>query len=198
MLATPAARLLVLVPPGEVPVVDLAERIWTLAAEAGAAVLLVGLARQPEQEPQVRRSLSLLETHTRFGEVPVSTRVARVRDWLAAVKQLRRPGDCVVCFPVQHAAAGAWGLRRQPLVHALRDELRVPAYEVTDVPLPHAGLGERWRATVSLAVSLAIIAAFFVFQAWAQAIPGGMLLVALSVVVEFALLAASHTWQNQG
>ena len=197
-MVTRAARLLVLVPDGDLPIVELAERLWSLAGDTGAAVLLVGLAARPEQEPGVRRSLTLLETHTRFGDVPVSMRVARGRDWVAAVRQLRRPGDCVVCFADQRAPAGAWGLSHQPLIRALRESLGISAHEVTDVSLPRRAQGQRWRAATGLAFSLAVIAGFFVFQAWAQSIPGGTLLVALSMVVEFSLLAAAHAWENRG
>jgi hypothetical protein len=56
----------------------------------------------------------------------------------------------------------------------------------------------RWRSALGLTISLAVIAGFFAFQAWVQALPGGNLLLGLSVVVEFALLAASHAWQNKG
>ena len=36
--------------------------------------------------------VAVLQSHTQFDPVPVSTRVACVPDWLTAVKQLRRPG----------------------------------------------------------------------------------------------------------
>ena len=81
---------------------------------------------------------------------------------------------------------------------ALRESLGISAHEVTDVSLPGRAQGQRWRAAIGLAFSLAVIAGFFVFQACAQSIPGGTLLVALSMVVEFALLAAAHAWENRG
>jgi hypothetical protein len=117
MIATPAARLLVLVPEGDLPVVELAERVWRLAVAAGAAVLLVGLVRAPEQEPRVRLNLTLLESHIRYADVPVSTRVAQRQEWVAAVEQLRRRGDCVVVLsggvgsPYRKYCETAWRCR---------------------------------------------------------------------------------------
>lgn len=199
MLTTPpAARLLVLVPDGDLPVVELAQRIWALAAAAGSAVLLVGLAARPEREPQTRRNLALLQSHTRFDSVAVSTRVARVSDWVSAVKQLRRPGDCVVCFDNQQAPAGVWGWGHQPLSQALQAELDVPAYVVSDVPVPVGRGAGRLRQAAWLALSLALIVGFFALQAWIQAaLSGGAatVLLLLSVITEFGLLGWCQPWR---
>lgn len=190
-LTPPAARLLVLVPEGDLPMVELAQRIWALATAAGAAVLLVGLADSPEREPQTRRSLAVLQSHTQYETVPVSTRVACAPDWVGAVKQLRRPGDQVVVFAAQRAPAGWWGWGRQPLAQALEAQLHVPAYVVTDVAVPAARPNSRWAALQGWAVSLVVIGAFFALQAWIQATaPGGAgsVFLALTVLAEFGLL----------
>ncbi len=188
----PAARLLVLVPDGELPIVDLAQHIWALAAAAGSAVLLVGLADGPEREAHTRRTLAELQSHTQFDPVPVSIRVACVPDWVTAVKHLRRPGDQVVVFAEQEAPAGVWGWRRQPLAQALETQLRVPAYVVTDVALPAAPRPSRWVAAARWALSLVVIAVFFGVQAAVQsAMPGGTgsLVLVLLVIIEFGLLS---------
>ena len=198
LISPPAARLLVLVPEGDWPVVELAQRIWSLAAAAGAAVLLVGLADRPEREPQARRALALLQTHTRFDPVPVSTRIARVPDWIAAVKQLRRPGDCVVCFPTQEAPADGWGWRYQPLSRALEVQLKVPAYIVTDVPVPAERRTSRLREATWWGFSLVLIVAFLALQIWLQAFdPGGAgaTLLVVSVIAEFLLLGRLNRWR---
>lgn len=194
----PAARLLVLVPDGELPVVELAQRIWALAAAAGSAVLLVGLADGPEREAHTRRTLAVLQSHTQFDPVPVSTRVACVPDWVTAVKQLRRPGDQVVVVGEQEAPAGVWGWRRQPLAQALETQLRVPAQVVTDVALPAAPRTSPWAAAARWALSLAVIALFFAVQAAVQAaMPdgSGSLVLALLVIVEFSLLYQLQQWR---
>jgi hypothetical protein len=193
MLTTPpAARLLVLVPDGDLPVVELAQHIWALAAEAGSAVLLVGLPDRPEHEPQTRRALLVLQNHTRFEPVLVSTRIAHASNWLEAVKQVRRPGDCVVCFANQQAPAGTWGLRHQPLAEALQSRLHMCAHVFGDPRLPAGRRAGHLYQAAGLAFSLALIAAFFVLQAWIQsAVSGGAAtaLLLLSIVVEFGLLA---------
>lgn len=198
MLPTlPIARLLVLVPDGDLPVVELAQRIWKLAAAAGSAVLLIGLAARPDLEPRTRRVLALLQSHTRYDPVPVSTRVALAADWVAAVKLLRRPGDCVVCFANQQVPAGMFGWR--PLSQALEAELHMPAYVVTDVPLPLERRAGPFRRAAWFVLSLGIIAGFFGIQAWiSQAAAGGAgtALLTLSVIAEFALIGLCHRWRN--
>jgi len=194
LITPPAARLMVLVPAGDLPVVELAQRIWALATDAGSAVLLVGLADSPEREPEARRNLAVLQSHTQYETVPVSTRIAHGGDWLAAVRLLKRPGDCVVCFADQQVPAGLWGY--QPLAHALQKQLQVPAVVLTDVwgldaPRPYS----RWAEAAGWALCLAVIAAFFALQAWlTTAVPGGAgsVLLALSVVAEFSLLALTQ------
>jgi hypothetical protein len=52
-----------------------------------------------------------------------------------------------------------------------------------------------------LAFSVGVLAGFFALQAWiTTAAPGGAgtVLLMLSVVVEFGLLAAGHDWQLRG
>jgi hypothetical protein len=186
-----AARLMVLVPEGDLPIVELAQRIWALAREAGSAVLLVGLADSPERETERRKALAMLQSHTQYEAVPVSTRIAREPDWVAAVKRLRRPGDQVVVFADQQAPAGVWGLGHQPLAQALAAHLHVQAYVIADVTLPAARRPGPWATLAAWALSLAVVAGFFVLQAWVQAaLPGGLgsTLLALSVIVEFGLL----------
>jgi hypothetical protein len=206
MLSTPpAARLLVLVPEGDLPLIELAQRIWGLAAEAGAAVLLVGLAGSPEREPRTRRTLAVLATHVRFETVPVSTRVARVSNWLAAVKQLWRPGDRVVCFADEVVAVGPLGWRTQPLDEALQAQLRLAPFVIRDaggVPLHAAGRpAGRWRQAAWWAASLALVALFLSLQAWlVTTITGrmGNVLLVVTVVGEFVLLDALYQWRLRG
>jgi len=191
-LSPPAARLMVLVPEGNLPVVALAQRIWALARAAGAAVLLVGLADRPEREPQARRQLAELQSHTQYDAVPVSTRVAHAADWVAAVRQLRRPGDQVVVLGEQRAPAGVGGWRTQPLARALQAQLQVPTLVVTDVALPAARRPRRSAAVLATAASLAVVGVFFGLQVWlTAAMPGGVgsLLQVVIVLAEFGLLA---------
>ena len=196
ILNPPAARLLVLVPPGDLPVVELAQHIGALAAPARSAVLLVGRAADAERETETRRALAVLQSHTQTDGLPVSTRVTHAPDWVAAVKQLRRPGDQVVVFGEQVAPAGALGLGRQPLAQALESQLQVPAHVMGSVAVPRERL-TGWRTTLlAWAANLGIVAGFFLLQAWIQATyPGaaGGTLLALSVIVEFALLG----WMQQ-
>ncbi|MCC6192430.1 MAG: hypothetical protein IT318_25655 [Anaerolineales bacterium] len=187
-------RLLVLVPNGPLPVVELAQRVWHLAAPAGWAVLLLGLAEDPEREPALRRTLALLAAHTRHDPVAVSTRVAVAVDWLAALRPVWRPGDLIVCFDGQ--ARRGWLGSPRALSEVIQATLEAPVYVLPDGPRPGQG---RWRQAAAqwawVALNLAVIAGFFELQTWIQQVAAGgaaLALLSLSVVVEFALLGLVH------
>jgi hypothetical protein len=188
----PVRRLLVLVPDGPLPALELAQRLWHLAAPAGWAVLLLGLAAAPERELPLRRALALLGAQTRHDPVAVSTSVVVAQDWLSALRPLWCPGDLVVCFGDQPLRPPG----RQPaLPGAVRGALDVPVYVLDDAPSPQwPGRGRRARAWVWALCSLAVIAGFFALQAWIQhLIPAGAEpLLGLSVLLEFGLLALVH------
>jgi len=185
----PVSRLLMLVPDGPLPTLELAQRLWHLAAPGGWTVLLLGLVAAPERELPLRRALALLGAHTRHGPVAVSTRVVVAADWLAALRLLWRPGDLVVCFdgqPLQPRQR-----RQPPLPGAVQAALDVPVYVLAEA-LPMAGpsgpaAARAWLWTLA---SLAVIAGFFVLQAWIQQHAPGVAspLLGLSVLFEFGLL----------
>jgi hypothetical protein len=188
----PVSRLLVLVPDGPLPILELAQRLWHLAAPAGWAVMLLGLAPAPERELPLRRALALLGAHTRHDPVAVSTRVVVAPDWLAALRALWRPGDLVVCFDGQPLRP--YG--RQPaLPSAVQAALDVPVYVLEDAaPAAWPRRFRAARAWLWTLSSLVVILAFFVVQAWIQqwAPAGATPLLGLSVLFEFGLLGLVH------
>jgi hypothetical protein len=189
----PISRLLVLVPDGPLPTLELAQRLWHLAAPGGWAVLLLGLVAAPERELPLRRALALLGAHTRHDPVAVSTRVVVGPDWLAALRALWRPGDLVVCFNGQ--TVRPHGRSQAALPSAVQAALDAPVYVLGDSPpapwprQAHAARGWLWTLC-----SLAVIAGFFVLQAWIQqaapAVAGPLL--GLSVLFEFGVLGLLH------
>jgi hypothetical protein len=66
---------------------------------------------------------------------------------------------------------------------------------ISDVPLPPMRRTRWLREAAGWALSLGVLAVFFVGQAWLQTAVtgvGGTVLLTLSVVAEFALLGALH------
>ncbi len=184
-------RLLVLVPQDAGLDAELAERAWRLASPTGLPVALVGLAHDSASEAQRRRQLASLAALTRDEGVPVTITLALEPTWLRAVQRLWRPGDLVVCFSGQMAAAGWLGLGRQPLLQALQAAMRAPLYQAR---LSDEAPASRRPASVpaqALAVlgAVAIIAGFFWVQVGllAQGAAQSLLLL-LTVIAEFALI----------
>jgi hypothetical protein len=188
----PVRRLLVLVPEGDLPALELARRVWDLAAPAELDVLFVARARPGEAQGETRRRLAELGALTRSGTTHVSTQLSTGRGWPQIVRRLRTPGDLVVVL-AGHSVPGA-GLWRQPLDQALEAELAAPLYVL---PLPgwpasRWRLSERLAAFASLSGGLAVIAAFFVLQVRiVQAAPASLreVLLGLAVLLEFGMFA---------
>jgi hypothetical protein len=189
-----AQRLVVLVPDAMVDEAHLAAFIWALAAPQGLEVLLLGTPRRLDEQYRARRRLASIAAITRDDHVRVSSELISDKGWLAAVRQVWRPGDLVVC----HAElTSARGLRRRPLAPALVQALQGPVYVAAGLypDLPHERRG--WLAQASAWLPpVAIILGFLALQARLTAATSGgvqTVLLALSVMAEFALIAA---WEH--
>ena len=184
-------RLIVLVPPADMDEVEMARRIWELAAPAGLGVLFLGLCTQIAQEPAMQRRLVTLASLTRDARIPLDTRLESGRGWLSQIKAIQRPGDVIVCHIEQRV-----GMRRQPLARLIAAR-GAPVWTLsgfyTAGDLPGAG---PLTTLVFWAVSLAVLAGFFWLQVrlvrmqedWEHS-----LLLYLSVLAEAGLLWA---WQH--
>ncbi len=184
-------RLVVLVPAADVDEVELARRIWELAAPSGLAVLFLGLCAQIAEEPAMQRRLVTLASLTRDARIPLETRIEFGRDWLRRIKPIHRPGDVIICHAEQTT-----GLRHRPLSRAL-ESLGGPVWTLAGFyssrdASPHGPLS----GVVFWGVSMVILAAFFWLQVrmvrldddWAH-----NLLLYLSVLAESGLL---WLWQQ--
>jgi hypothetical protein len=187
----PARRLVVLVPAVDVDEVELARRIWEIAAPPGLAVLYLGLCASTAEEPAMQRRLITLASLTRDVRLPLETRIEFGRDWLRRIKPIHRPGDVIICHAEQHT-----GLGHRPLSRALRS-LGGPVWTLAGFypshdTTPHGLLSE----VIFWGVSVAILVAFFWLQVrivrlhddWAH-----NLLLYLSVLAEGGLL---WLWQQ--
>ena len=194
--AGPAAvrRLLVLVPEAMIAEAEVAQRAWALAAPAGLPVVFVGLAREPEREPLVRRQLAGLAALTRDEGVAVTTRLAHEAGWLPVLVPLWKRGDLVMCFAGQLAAGGWLGLGRQTLERALLRGLQAPVYVagLAERPLElRPRLARALTGMLSVLGPLALIAGFFWLQVRVEQAASGLgatVLLCLSVALEFVLL----------
>jgi len=191
-----ARRLVVLVPAGLSDETTLAQRVWTLAHPRGLAVLYAGQVVRPQDEPALRRRLALLAAHTRDADgVKADISLAVGEGWLPWLQSFQQPGDLVVCHAEQQIRVG-WRLR--PLGQILSEALATPIYVLKGLVEPEASETARAaRSALYWLGALAVVAACFWLQvnilrisvAWAQSV-----LLVMSVVVEFGLLAIWNRW----
>ena len=177
-------------PPGLTDIAGLAARIHAAAQMRRLDVLYLGLLARPEDEPHLRRRLALLAACTRDNlGVRAEYRLAVAGDWPAWLGHNWRPGDLVVCHAEQRTR-----LRRQPLGHVLAAQWGYRVVMLAGFCQPEASwVARAARGLAFWAGALVFVLAFFALQVSVQrqfhsAIQ--TVLLALTVLVEFSLLAA--------
>lgn len=184
----PAPRLLVLVPALPLDEPALARQAVLLAAPRALPIVFVGLAHNAAEESALRRRLASLAALARADQQAVDTLLSTDRQWLAAVRAARQPGDEVACLAGQ--TTFGWG-RRRALSVALAAALRLVVHELDGLVLP-APATRRRAAVSALAGFAAVIGLFLWLQIQVVTLPAGVVqgvfLVAL-IIAEFALIA---------
>lgn len=187
----PVNRLIVLVPESLADSVGAARKIWELAKTLDGPVQLIGLCKDVEREPSLRRQLVFLSAMVSDSFVPVESKVEFGSDWLKVVKSNWREGAVIVCFERQHA-----GLTQRPLGQLIESNLKLSVY-VLDGGDQIKSVRPNWLSSViAWTGSLSILAAFFwmqiqiieVPQAWTQNV-----LMYLSIPIEVGLIWGWNT-----
>ncbi len=181
-----AGRLIVLIPVN-VDCTSLIQRIWELAVSTGSAVQLLGLCRDADQEPSLRRKLVTMSALIQDARVSVETRIEIGGSWLKAVKQNYQAGDSFVCITKQRT-----GIRRRPLSEILESNFKTSVYILSDLPLQQSESNIRLQV-IAWSGFIGIIAGFFIVQVKIVQIPKDgfeTLLLVLLLFPEFWLLWA--------
>ena len=184
----PARRLLVLVPVVPLDEPALARQAALLAAPRALRIVFVGLARTAPEESALRRRLASLAALARTDQQAVDTHLSTDRQWLAAVRAARQPGDEVACLAGQ--TSFGWG-RRRALSVALAAALRVVVHELDGLALPMPA-ARRLVAVGTLAGFAALVGLFLGLQLQAVTLPAGVIqsvLLAALIIAEFSLIA---------
>ena len=119
----PVRRLIVLVPESEVDSALTARKIWELANALESRVQFLGLSKDAEHEPTVRRQIVTLSAMVGDEKIPVESKIEIGNDWLNAVKSEWHEGDVIVCYAEQRS-----GLTRKPLSQILESKLNATVY----------------------------------------------------------------------
>lgn len=200
-------RLIVLVPAEGADGVELARRVWALAAPCELPVVLLcllgvgehdeGAGRDDEsRESAARLRLATLAALVRDDHISVETSVLFSHGWVGAIRQLCQPGDLVLCCVEQTVPTAASG--RQPMHRVLSWVLEVPVFVLTGLygePRAQEDRAPRPLSRVLFwAVALGIVAVFFFVQVRVDREAVGLIRVLLLVCSAFVELGVIALW----
>ena len=193
-------RLVVPVPSSDLDEAAFGQLVWRLATGADFGVLLLAKVREPQEELMIRRRLTTLAALMRRRLRPVETTVVYQSTWIRAMRQVRGPGDVVVC-PAEESSAGR--KRRRTLADKVVVELKMPVYLLDEFgpdldPRPTFRLAQilAWAAPLSLLAIFGGVQIQIVIQTqgWLQT-----LLLVTTVGLELATLVGAEslvsTWK---
>ena len=148
-----------LVPESEVDSALTARKIWELANALESRVQFLGLSKDAEHEPSVRRQVVTLSAIVGDENIPVESKIEIGNDWLNAVKSEWHEGDVIVCYAEQRS-----GLTRRPLSQILESNLNATVYVLGGFH-QEVHMRSSWIFnTLAWAGSIGIILGFFWLQ----------------------------------
>ena len=177
-------RLIVLVT-SSVEYSPMTRRIWELANATCMHVLLLTLCKDPAEEQSIRRRLITIASLLEDGKRCVEIRVVFGTNWVAAVKDIYRTGDRIVCFAEQRA-----GLLQRPLSQILESNLKTTLYVLSD-PIPEKSQSSKLLQVLYWFGFLVILVGFGLVQTKILQLPENSfqtILLSLSILPEFWLI----------
>lgn len=186
------SRLLVLVPP-TADYSAATRRIWELAQATSMHVQLLGLCRDANEEPELRRGLVTMASLLQDDRIYVEAKVEVGTNWVDAVKTHYKTGDMIVCFAEQHT-----GLLRRPLSQVLESNLKATVYIISSL-VPQRSTSNSLSQLRTWLGFIGIIVGFGILQANIVQLPEGWLqniLLILSTIPEFWLIWVWGNWSG--
>jgi hypothetical protein len=161
-------------------------QLWKLARTLGAHIQFLGLYKEAEQEPGLRRGLVTIASLLQDDGVCVDVRVELGTDWVEAVKRNYQSGDMIVCFAEQRT-----GLLKRHLSQILRSNLKATVYVLSGSHL-QTPTRPNWLSQIMIWIGLlAIIVLAFLLQIRITSLPQDWAqssLLILSVIGEIWLI----------
>jgi hypothetical protein len=129
-LLSNARRLIVLVTDLDVDDIVLGRRIWDIARSAHTDVTYLCVVRHWGDELKAIHKLTQLLSVTNDPTFRTETLIKAETSWLKAIREIRRPGDLIICGQSQRRSSHLpW---RTPFYRSLFDRLQIP---VITIPL---------------------------------------------------------------
>jgi len=188
----PARRLIVLVPESDMDATFAARKIWELANALESSIQFLGLSKDAEHEPGVRRQMVTLSAMVGYENISVESKIEIGNDWLSVVKSYWHEGDMIVCFKGQNS-----GLARRPLSQMLESNLKATVYVLSDVEQQENHVLSSWMSTaVAWIGSIGIILGFFWLQSLLMKPPTDWAHSALLYISLFAEAGLIWIWNS--
>ncbi len=169
-------RLLVLVPDQGAYGIELAQRVWALAAPCGLDVLFLSVPISgTAQEPALLLRLITLASQIRSDQVQADTCIEHGMSWAAAISRHWRPGDLVICCAEQTVHTRMRGM--QPRWQVLQYSLGTPVFVLNGLysdSNTEASHSLPMRVLMRWAIPVVMIAGFFFAQTRVDVLAAGL------------------------
>jgi hypothetical protein len=170
-------RLIVLVPDCLAGSLDMARKVYSIAQSEDRDVLYLTLVDDDEKMIAVSRSMATMKAVTAGQWLVVNSRLTGTGHWLAALREIYRPGDMIVCHEEQSVKDGF--LRTQPVSEFLRATLKAPVRIISGFYHPQKVQAVQWLRGLLFWLGCLVILAGFTL---------------LEIRLDQATAGAAHTW----
>jgi hypothetical protein len=141
-----AKRLIVLVPDLALDELRLGRSIWNIARPAKLDILYLSVVRHWGDELRAFHKVTQLLAITNDPMIRVETLVRAETSWIKALREIRQPGDLIICDESQMAPGRIF--RKKPLSSALSEGLQMPVLPISYIH-PNGKNGRRSRLTAA-------------------------------------------------
>ncbi|HUE99115.1 MAG TPA: hypothetical protein VMN99_07655 [Anaerolineales bacterium] len=160
-------------------------QIWKLANTTGMNVQLLGVCKDPAEEPSLHRELVTMASLLQDARIRTAAKVDIGTNWVEAVKTIYNAGDLIVCFAEQ-----CTGLLHRPLSQVLESNLKATVYILSGLT-PRKSKSNNLTEISTWLGFIGIIIGFAILQTKVVQLPEGWLqsvLLILSIIPEFGLI----------
>lgn len=186
-----SVRRLVVLIPADSDHTSATRRVADLAKSYGAAVLFLGLCKEPAQELGLRRQLATLSALLYDARVCAEARIEIRTNWLEIITSNLQAGDMIVCFAEPRA-----GLFHRPVSQILQSNVKMPVYVLSDLA-PQIPAQVSWLSGMTVWIgSIGIIAGAFLIQALIAAMPSDWFQTTLLILSVIAEAWAIKAWNS--
>jgi hypothetical protein len=165
LIDTPKGKkhLIVMVPDGLAGNLDLAQKIYWLAARSGWEVIYLALVDDEDETLTITRHMATMKAVTAGNALVVHSVVTGTAHWLKTLREIYRPGDRIVCHAEQSVKNGF--LKTQPIAEFLPEVLATNVITISGFYHPQQIQMRRWfHALVTWLGFLAILAIFTLLE----------------------------------